>query len=86
MSPLHANVKEIPFEMMPDASSMASYGDKLIVYDNIRTPLSETYTDEIKSFIGSLPFKIDFTVVAFVLEGRLNIGCNLQHYSIAQVT
>lgn len=83
MSPLHADVKEIPFDMMPDSVSMASYGDKLIVYDNISTPLSETYTDEIKTFIGSLPVKIEFTVVIFVLEGRLDIGCNLQHYSIA---
>jgi len=82
MSPLHANVKEIPFEMMPDSQSMASYGDKLIVYDNISTPLSETYTEEIKSFVRSLPLKIDFTVVVMCLEGRINIGCNLQQYSI----
>ncbi|MCQ2154309.1 MAG: AraC family transcriptional regulator [Bacteroidales bacterium] len=82
MSPLHANVKEIPFEMMPDSRSMASFGDKLIVYDNISVPLSETYTDEIKSFVGGLPLKIDFTVVVFCLEGRINVGCNLQHYSI----
>lgn len=82
MSPLHENVKEIPFEMMPDSRSMASFGDKLIVYDNISVPLSETYTDEIKSFVGGLPLKIDFTIVVFCLEGRLNIGCNLQHYSI----
>lgn len=82
MSPFHTNVKEIPFEMLPDSQSMAIYKDRLIVYDNISVPLSETYTDEIKSFVGSLPLKIDFTVVVFCLEGRINIGCNLQRYSI----
>jgi len=82
MSPLHAQVKEIPFHEMPDSQSMASYGDKLIVYDNISTPLAETFTDEIHAFIGSLPLKIDFTVVILCLEGRIDIGCNLQHYSI----
>lgn len=69
--------------MMPGSQSMAMYQDRLLVYDNINTPLSETYTDEIKEFIGSLPVKIDFTIAILCLEGRLDIGCNLMHYSIA---
>jgi len=83
MAPLSVNnVPEMFFNMMPDSQSMAMYKDKLLVYDNINTPLSETYTDEVKDFIGSLPVKIDFTVTLLCLEGRVDIGCNLLHYSI----
>lgn len=84
MAPLSVNdVPEMLFGMLPDSQSMALYQDRLLVYDNINTPLSETYTEEIKEFIGGLPVKIDFTIAILCLEGRLDIGCNLLHYSLA---
>lgn len=70
--------------MMPHVDGMASYKDKLLMYDNIDTPLSESYTPEIKAFLHMLPMKINFAVAILCLEGKVEIKCNLADYSVTK--
>lgn len=71
------------FKMMPKVSGMVTYADKLLMYDNVDTPLSETYTDDIKAFLKHLPVKINFTAVIFCIRGHIQIQCNLKDFSLS---
>lgn len=68
--------------MMPKVEGMTSYSDLLLMYDNLDTPLSETYSPEIKNFLNMLPMRINFTVVILCVQGHVDIQCNLKDLSI----
>lgn len=72
------------FKMMPKVKGMTSYSDLLLMYDNLDTPLSETYSPEIKNFLNMLPMKINFTVVILCIQGHVEIQCNLKDLSIGK--
>lgn len=63
---------------------MASYSDLLLMYDNLDTPLSQTYSPEIKQFLAMLPMKINFIVVILCIQGNVKIQCNLKDLSIGK--
>lgn len=70
------------FKMMPRVAGMTSYSDQLLMYDNLDTPLSETYTDEVREFLKMLPVKVNFTVVILCIEGSVEMSCNLKNLII----
>lgn len=70
------------FKMLPKVKGMTSYSDLLMMYDNLDNPLADTFSQEVKDFLGMLPMKINFTVVILCVEGGVDIQCNLKDLSV----
>lgn len=70
------------FKMLPKANGMVNYSDLLIMYDNLDTPLAQTYTPEIKAFLRLLPMKVKVAVAMLCVEGEVTLQCNLKDLSI----
>lgn len=76
--------KEVDFGMLPRVEGTVAYEDKLIMYDNLDTPIYEALTNDILTFIGDLPKRISFAFILVCLKGRIDIRCNLKDFSIEE--
>lgn len=74
------------FKMLPKVDGMTTYSNLLLMYDNLDTPLEESYTPEIRSFLNRLPMKINFTVVMLCVEGEIKLQCNLKEHILKKDT
>lgn len=70
------------FKMLPKVDGMVTYSNLLLMYDNLDSPLEETYTPEIKSFLKMLPLRINFIVVILCVQGEVRLKCNLKEYKL----
>ena len=61
---------------------MVKYADRLLLYDNLDKPLSETLTPGVRAVISHLPKKMNFVIAILCVKGRLDIGCNMEKLSI----
>lgn len=71
-------IKDVTFDMMPYAHTMVSYGDELVLYDNLDMPISQVMTPMVADFLSDLPKRIDFTVVLLCVKGHIEVDYNLQ--------
>lgn len=74
--------QKLLFKMLPKVDGMTTYSNLLLMYDNLDSPLHETYTDEIKSFLKVLPMRINFAVVILCVEGEVKLQCNLKEFTL----
>lgn len=75
------NILSIDFEMMPKTSGMVRFSDRIVLYDNIGKPMTETINADILQFVGNLPKRLTFTIIIVCIDGRVEIDCNTRKLS-----
>lgn len=77
---MERKINDIQFSQMPHTEGMVSFGDRIIMYDNLDKPMSEAFNRDIQLFVSDLPKRIDFVIILLCVQGEINITCNLRDY------
>lgn len=77
---MERKVNDVRFSQMPHTKEMVSFGNRIIMYDNLDKPMSEAFKPEIRAFASDLPKRMDFIIILLCLQGEINITCNLKDY------
>ena len=74
--------RELSFRELPDPRGSLNYRGKLLIYDNLNALNVKSAVEDMASYNIELPVKLNFTIVVFCEDGRVDLSYNMQPKSL----